>query len=55
MYTILVKRITFRADEKMIEQAHKAAADQNITLNTAFREWLITYTTQKSTASSSAL
>ena len=23
MYTILVKRITFRADEKMIEQAHK--------------------------------
>jgi hypothetical protein len=50
-----VKRITFSADEKMIEQARKAAADQNTTLNAAFREWLVSYTTHKSTTSSSAL
>jgi hypothetical protein len=47
-----MKRITFRADESMIEQARKAAADQNTTLNAAFREWLVSYTTQKSMVSS---
>jgi hypothetical protein len=35
-----MKRITFSADENLIEQARKAAADQNTTLNAAFREWL---------------
>jgi hypothetical protein len=35
-----VKNITLSADENLIEQACKAAADQNTTLNAAFREWL---------------
>lgn len=43
MYTILVKNITLSADEHLIEQARKAAADQNTTLNAAFREWLRQY------------
>ena len=43
MYTILVKNITLSADEHLIEQARKAAADQNTTLNAAFREWLEQY------------
>ena len=43
MYTILVKNITLSADESLIEQARKAAADQNTTLNAAFREWLQQY------------
>jgi hypothetical protein len=38
-----MKRITFSADEHLIEQARKAAADQNTTLNAAFREWLHQY------------
>ena len=40
VYTIFVKNITLSADENLIEQARKAAADQNTTLNAAFREWL---------------
>ena len=40
VYTISVKNITLSADESLIEQARKAAADQNTTLNAAFREWL---------------
>ena len=40
MYTELVKNITLSADENLIEQARKAAADQGTTLNAAFREWL---------------
>lgn len=40
VYTVLVKNITLSADENLIEQARKAAADQNTTLNAAFREWL---------------
>lgn len=40
MYTILVKNITLSADENLIEQARKAAAEQHTTLNAAFREWL---------------
>ena len=43
VYTILVKNITLSADENLIEQARKAAADQNTTLNAAFREWLQQY------------
>ena len=42
MYTILVKNITLSAEESLIEQARKSAADQNTTLNAAFREWLET-------------
>ena len=40
MYTISVKNITLSADENLIEQARKAAAEQHTTLNAAFREWL---------------
>jgi hypothetical protein len=44
-----VKRITFRADEGAIEEARKAAADQNTTLNEAFREWLVRFVDRKHT------
>lgn len=40
MYTIVVKNITLSADENLIEQARKAAAEQHTTLNAAFRLWL---------------
>ena len=43
MYTIFVKNITLSADENLIEQARKTAAEQNTTLNAAFREWLEQY------------
>ncbi len=43
VYTVLVKNITLSADEHLIEQARKAAAEQNTTLNAAFREWLEQY------------
>jgi hypothetical protein len=38
-----VKNITLSADENLIEQARKAAAEQHTTLNAAFREWLEQY------------
>jgi len=40
VYTTLVKNITLSADENLIEQARKAAAEQHTTLNAAFRLWL---------------
>jgi hypothetical protein len=40
VYTISVKNITLSADENLIEQARKAAAEQHTTLNAAFRQWL---------------
>ena len=40
MYTILVKNITLTADEHLIEQARRAAADRHTTLNAMFRDWL---------------
>lgn len=43
MYTVPVKNITLSADENLIEQARKAAADQHTTLNAAFRQWLEQY------------
>ena len=43
MYTIFVKNITLSADENLIEQARKVAAEQHTTLNEAFREWLEQY------------
>lgn len=43
VYTSLVKNITLSADENLIEQARKVAAEQNTTLNAAFREWLQQY------------
>ena len=47
MYTILVKNITFSADEHLIELARNKAREQHTTLNEAFREWLVQYTAQE--------
>jgi hypothetical protein len=41
-----MKRVTFSADENVIEQARKIARSQNRTLNAAFREWLVQFTQQ---------
>ena len=38
-----MRNITLSAEESLIEQARKAAANQNTTLNAAFREWLQQY------------
>jgi len=38
-----MKRITFRAEESLIEQARLVARSQHKTLNVAFREWLEQY------------
>ena len=35
-----MKRITFRAEERLIEEARRVAKPQNTTLSRAFREWL---------------
>jgi hypothetical protein len=43
VYTIPVKNITLSADEHLIDQARKVAAEQHTTLNAAFREWLEQY------------
>jgi len=39
-----MKKITFSADEEIIEKAKLAARVQGKTLNTAFREWLAEFT-----------
>jgi len=41
-----MKRITFSADEDLIERARLVARSQRKTLNAAFREWLAEYTAQ---------
>lgn len=41
-----MKNITFSADEELIEQARQIARGQRKTLNQAFREWLLQYTTR---------
>ena len=38
-----MKNITFRAAERLIEQARRVARAQHRTLNVAFREWLEGY------------
>lgn len=45
-----MKKITLSADENLIEQARLIARGQHKTLNTAFREWLILYTSQSGSA-----
>lgn len=39
-----MKKITFSADEEIIEKAKLTARVQGKTLNTAFREWLAEFT-----------
>jgi hypothetical protein len=41
-----MKRITFRVDESLIEQARLVAKSQHTTLTAAFREWLRRFTSQ---------
>ena len=39
-----MKRVTFSADDELIEQARQIARAQKRTLNDAFREWLVHFT-----------
>jgi len=39
-----MKNITLSADEHLIEDARRRAADEHTTLNAKFREWLEDYT-----------
>lgn len=41
-----MKNITLSADEDLIEQARLVARSQRRTLNAAFREWLVQFTTR---------
>jgi len=41
-----MKRITFSAEESLIEQARLVACSQHTTLNAAFRDWLKLYASQ---------
>jgi len=45
-----MKNITLSADEELIEQARQLARAQKRTLNEAFREWLVQFTQQASSA-----
>ena len=45
-----MKKITLRADEKLIEQARFIARARHTTLSAAFREWLLQFTAQASNA-----
>lgn len=44
--TFRMKGITLSADEDLIEQARLVARAHRKTLNSAFREWLLQFTTQ---------
>jgi hypothetical protein len=39
-----MKRITFRAEEDLVDRAREIARSQNGTLSTAFQEWLVEFT-----------
>jgi hypothetical protein len=45
-----MKKITFSADEQIIEKARLVARAQGKTLNTAFREWLGEFTVRSGSA-----
>lgn len=48
VYTrVMLKNITFSADEALIREARRQAALQNTTLNQLFREWLERYVLQQ--------
>lgn len=50
VYTILVRNITFSAEEVAIERAREVARSEHKTLNEAFREWLIQYGSRRVSA-----
>ena len=41
-----MKNITLSAEESLIEQARLVAKSRHMTLNAAFREWLVQFTRQ---------
>jgi hypothetical protein len=43
VYTIIVRNITFSADDVDLERGREVAREDNRTLNEAFREWLRWY------------
>ena len=49
VYTIVVRNITFSADEDKIELAREVARSEQKTLNDAFREWLDWYGSRRIT------
>ena len=50
VYTIIVRNVTFSADEEALERAREVARSEHKTLNDAFREWLIQYGSRRVTA-----
>jgi len=49
-----MKRITFRAEEKLIDKAREVSRRQGKTLNVAFQEWLVEFT-ERSRAADEAI
>ena len=45
----MIKRITFRAEESLIEAARERARAERTTLNEQFRRWLADYTQRSKT------
>lgn len=45
-----MKNITLSADEDLLEEARLVAKSQRKTLNAAFREWLVYYTSRAGSA-----
>ena len=50
VYTVLVRNVTFSADEAAIDRAREVAHSEHKTLNDAFREWLNQYGSRSVTA-----
>jgi hypothetical protein len=50
-----MKKITFSADENLIDRARRVAKLQDKTLNTVFREWLEQFTSQSDAQAFDAL
>src|SRR5438132_10193772 len=46
VYKKRMKNIRFSADKELIEQARQVARSQHRTLNEAFREWLVHFTSR---------
>jgi hypothetical protein len=44
-----MKNITLSADERLIEEAREEAQRRNMTLNDAFRRWLLEFTGHETT------
>lgn len=47
-----MRNITLSADEDIVERARAIARSQRRTLNAAFREWLVEFTSREGTAQS---